>query len=172
MTEQDKLMLDDANRIAQLEAVKNEVRGEVRAEVMRHANQLDPVEQEQAAEIGAQIKQTAIIEVARTEREIQRARAAARVTQIVNYVFFTVYWLIGLEIVLELFGAREGNGFRQFIHAVTAPVLAPFRQLFYDPSVGPFQLRFSYVAALIVYALLHWFIKRTIRLTAKAVPVA
>jgi len=100
----------------------------------------------------------------RIKEKLERARTASRVSQFVDYAFFLVYSLIGLEIALELFGARQGSGFKRFLDAVTMPLLAPFRGLLPDPAMGSLQLMLSYVAALAVYAILHQAIKRLLRL--------
>jgi uncharacterized protein YggT (Ycf19 family) len=93
-------------------------------------------------------------------------RRTARVSQVVDYVFFLIYSLIALEVGLELLGARESSGFKRFLDAVTAPILAPFRGLMPDPSVGSFQLMISYVVAAIVYLVLHQAVKRLLRMVA------
>jgi uncharacterized protein YggT (Ycf19 family) len=103
-------------------------------------------------------------EVVEADRDVERRRTASRVTQVIDYVFFLVYSLIGLEIVLDLLGAREASGFKRFLDVVTWPLLAPFKGLLPTPSVGPAQLVLSYVAALAVYAILHQAIKRLIRI--------
>ncbi len=97
-------------------------------------------------------------------RDADRARTTTRVMQVIDYVFFLVYSLIGLEIVLDLLGARESSGFKRFLDAVTWPLLAPFRGLLPTPAIGPAQLMLSYVAALAVYAILHQAIKRLVRI--------
>jgi uncharacterized protein YggT (Ycf19 family) len=103
-------------------------------------------------------------EVVETERHVERTRASSRLAQVIDYVFFLVYSLIGLEIVLDLLGARESSGFKRFLDSVTWPLLAPFKGLLPTPSVGPAQLVLSYVAALAVYAILHQAIKRLVRI--------
>jgi uncharacterized protein YggT (Ycf19 family) len=102
--------------------------------------------------------------VAASEAELGRARAGARVSQIVDYVFYVLYGLIGLQIALELLGAREASGFKQFMNTVTYPFLAPFKGLMADPAVGSSQLMFSYIIGLVVYLLLHLAINGALRL--------
>ena len=85
----------------------------------------------------------------------------------VDYVFFVIYGLIGLEIALELFGARQASVFKRFLDAVTFPVLAPFRGLMPDPTLGSAQLMLSYVVAMVVYVLLHWALNGLLRLFAQ-----
>jgi len=78
-----------------------------------------------------------------------------------------IYGLIGLEIVLELFGARQASGFKRFLDAVTLPLLGPFRGLMPDPAVGSMQLMLSYIVALGVYSLLHMALNGVLRLFAQ-----
>ncbi len=66
----------------------------------------------------------------------------------------------------QLLGARQSSGFKRFLDAVTTPILAPFRGLMPDPSVGSFQLMLSYVVAAVVYFLLHKAVKRLLRIVA------
>jgi uncharacterized protein YggT (Ycf19 family) len=91
----------------------------------------------------------------------------ARVSQVGDYVFFVIYGLIGLEVVLELFGARQASAFKRFLDTVTWPLLGPFRGLMPDPAVGSMQLMLSYVVALVVYALLHMALNGLLRLFAQ-----
>lgn len=163
MSDQDRALVNDGS-VNYLNSVKGDIRNHVKSEVVRQSKDLDEHEQQQAAELGAHLKRQAIADVARSENEVHRSKAAVRIIQFVNFAFYLVYWFIGLEILLELFGARESNGFRRFIHAVSGPFLYPFRQLFPDPSAGSFHFHFSYIAALVIYLLLHWTIKRVIRL--------
>ncbi len=101
-----------------------------------------------------------------TERERERSRSLARIAQVVAYVFGLIYGLIGLEIVLDLLGARQSSGFKRLLDAVTSPLLQPFRGLMPDPALGSMRLMLSYVAALVVYALLHLAFKGLLRLFA------
>ena len=90
-----------------------------------------------------------------------------RPSQFVDYGFYLIYGLIGLEIILEFLAARQSSGFKQFLDAVTTPFLAPFKGLMADPSVGSMQLMLSYVVALVVYALLHMAVNGLLRLFAE-----
>ena len=103
-------------------------------------------------------------EVATTESELDRAQAAARASQVVDYLFYLVYGIIGLEIVLNAMGARQSAGFKQFIDAIATPFLAPFRGLMPTPGVGSFRLSLSYIVALAVYVLLHMAVNGLFRL--------
>lgn len=166
MIDEDKLAMDESRRIAQHEAVKGAVRNEVHGEIARHAERLDEHDRARAAVVGERLKEKAVAEVADTETELERARGVARISQVVDYIFYLIYGIISLEIILELMGAREGNAFRAFVEAISSPFLAPFKSLIPDPGVGRFQFRLSYIVALIVYILLHLAINGLLRLLA------
>jgi len=166
MTEERNLATDEYNRIGRYEEVKGRVQQEVNAEITNHADRLDEQEQEQAAAVGGQLKRKALTEIVSTESELERSRGVARVSQFIDYVFYLIYGLISLQIILDLLGARRGNGFRNFVDAVCAPFLAPFNSLMPSIGSGSFQLRLSYVFALIVYLLLHMAVNGLLRLLA------
>jgi uncharacterized protein YggT (Ycf19 family) len=80
----------------------------------------------------------------------------SRVRSVIDYLFCVLYGLVGLEILLDLAGARESSGFKQFLNAVTHPFLGPFAGLFSDPIFrNRYQLRVSYMVAMVIYVLLH-----------------
>jgi uncharacterized protein YggT (Ycf19 family) len=160
----DKLAADEARRIAQHESIKSAVSADVNAEVAATADAVTPVEAAEEEAIGRQFKRQAIDEVVETENEVQRAKGFARVSQVIDYVFYLIYGIISLEIILELLGARESAGFKRFIDAIAAPVLAPFQGLMPDPARGPFRLMLSYIMALVVYLLLHLAVNGLLRM--------
>jgi uncharacterized protein YggT (Ycf19 family) len=157
---------DEARRIAQHELVKAKLEDDVHARIARESAASSPAEHAEVKSVAAALKQKATAEVAETEGELQRARRMTRFAQ-VAYVFFVIYGLIGLEIVLELFGARQASGFKRFLDTVTLPLLGPFRGLMPDPAVGSMQFMLSYVVALVVYVLLHMALNGILRLFAE-----
>ena len=166
LMEDEKLAVDESERLAEHEAIKRDARRGVHEEIARHADHLDERDRTQAAEVGENLKSKAMTEVVETENELERARVIARVSQIVDYIFYLIYGLIGLEIILDLLGARESNSFNRLIDRLSSPFLAPFRGLMSDPASGHFQLRLSFIFALIVYVLLHLAINGLLRLLA------
>ena len=150
-----KVAADESRRIAQHERIKGKLEEDVHARIEREARDASPAEQAEVESVAARLKHKATAEVAETESELERARRSLRISQVVDYVFFLIYGLIGLEIALELFGARQSSGFKRFLDTVTWPLLAPFRGLMPDPAVGSLQLMLSYIVGLVVYFLLH-----------------
>jgi uncharacterized protein YggT (Ycf19 family) len=164
MKDDEKLAADEARRIAQHESVMGEVRRRVNADIARKTEERSPADQTNAEVLAESLKRKAVGEVAATEAELDRGQAAARASQIVDYLFYIVYGIIGLEIVLDAIGARQSAGFKQFIDAVATPFLAPFRGLMPTPGVGSFRFMLSYIVALVVYLLLHMAVNGLFRL--------
>jgi uncharacterized protein YggT (Ycf19 family) len=164
MDEDRKLEADESDRAAQHQAMKEGVRQEMQEGIARHTKSDE--QKEQAAAIGAHLREKATRELASTEVEIERAHIAARVSQVFDYIFYIIYSLIALEFLLDLIGARESNAFKNFIDAMTMPLLAPFRTLVPDITLGRFQLKVSYLLALIAYILLHKAVNGLLRMLA------
>jgi len=164
MIDDTNLAVDEARRLEAHESVKSAVNGEVNAEIAGAADVPTPNQQAQAEVIGRRFRENALDEVVATDNEVERAKGVARVSQIVDYAFYLVYGIISLEIILELLGARDSAGFKQFVDTIAAPFLVPFRGLMPDPSNGPFRLMLSYVMALVAYLLLHLAVNGLLRI--------
>jgi YGGT family. len=89
-------------------------------------------------------------------------RLAAAFSGLINFVFGIIYGLIGLRIVLEALGAREGNRFKEFIDQLSAPLLGVFEGLLPSVRIGRYEIALSFVFAFLVYALVHYGIRRLI----------
>jgi hypothetical protein len=165
--ERHELADDEERRIDQHERIKGKLGADVHERIAREAATSSPAEQAEVESVAAGLKHRATAEVVETETELGRARRVTRVSQVVDYAFFVIYGLIGLEIVLDLLGARQASVFKRFLDAVTLPVLGPFHGLMRDPTVGSMQLMLSYVVALVAYVLLHWAVNGFLRLFAQ-----
>ena len=163
MAQDQRVAMDEVNRLARHEEIKERINEDLKSEIEKGAKN-SSMGVEEASKLGAKMQRDVIDELSQTEAEIGRGRVAARVSQVVDFVFFLIYGIISLEILLDLIGARDTNSFREFVHAVSAPLLAPFYALVPDPTAGRFQFRVSFVVALIVYALLHFAISRLLKL--------
>ena len=164
MEKEPKLEADEARRIAQYESVKGEVRERVHHEIAEEADRASATERTNTGRLADSLKQRAVREVELAEWELERSKAVVRVSQVVDYFFYLLYGVIGLEIVLDALGARQSAGFKQLVDAVAAPFLAPFRGLVLEPGIGRFRLMTSYVVALVVYMLLHMAVNGLLRL--------
>ncbi|MEW6730563.1 MAG: hypothetical protein AB1489_04420 [Acidobacteriota bacterium] len=159
-----KLELDESHRLAQHEAAKDLVRKEVQAEIAGKTDLDNSSDQAQLHSAAEGLKHKAIGEITDTETELSKARKIARISQVIDYVFYLIYGIIGLEIILELLGARDSNAFKQMLDALARPLLAPFKGLMPTPAIGPFQFMLSYIAGLVIYLLIHMAINGLLRL--------
>lgn len=165
--EDDKLAMDEARRAAQHGSVKAQVEGEVQAEIAEQAAESQPHEEARVEQLAGEFRAKAVDEVVETEREVERARGVARVSQIVDYIFFVLYALLGLRFILALLAARSSAGFVRFIVAVTDPFYNPFRGIVASPTTGDgHTLLMPLVIAIIVYILLHLAINGALRIIA------
>ncbi|MDX6444109.1 MAG: hypothetical protein QOH71_1183 [Blastocatellia bacterium] len=163
----DKLAIEEARRAGQHGSVKAQVEGEVQAEIAESAAVTPPRESERIDQIAGQFRAKAVDEVVQTEREVERGRGAARVSQIVDYLFFVLYALLGLRFLLALLAARSSAGFVQFIVTVTDPFYQPFRGIVASPRTdGGHTLMMPLVIAFIVYVLVHLAINGLLRMIA------
>jgi len=159
-----KLAQEEAQRAGNYEAVKTEVKSDVGAEIAASADQ-SPAENNRIDNVASGMRHKAINEVVETENEIERGRVIARVSQVVDYIFFIVYGLLGIRLILALFAARPSAGFVQFIYSITDPLYAPFKGIVPSPSVeGGFTLALPIIIALIVYLLVHLAINGLLRI--------
>lgn len=88
-------------------------------------------------------------------------------TAIIDFIITLVAALLGLRIVLKLFGANETNGVVQAMYAISQPLIAPFVGIF--PSLELEQgyvLEFATVFALVLYAVLAHILTTLVRAIA------
>jgi len=163
----DKLAMDEARRAEQHGAVKSHVEDEVQAEIAERAAQAPPAEGQKIDQVASEFRAKAVKEVVQTEREVGRARGVARISQVIDYLFFVLYALLALRFLLALIAARSSAGFVQFIVTVTNPFYAPFKGIVASPAVqGGHTLMLPLVIAIIVYILLHLGINGLLRMFA------
>ena len=164
----DKLAVDEARRAAQHDSVKNQVEGEVNAEISdRAAAKATPGESQRIDHVAGEFRSKAVNEVVDTEREVERSRSLARVSQVVDYIFWIIYALLGLRFLLALMAARSSAGFVQFIVTVSNPFYLPFQGIVASPRTdGGHTLMLPIVVAIIAYAVLHLAINGLLRMFA------
>jgi len=97
---------------------------------------------------------------ARYETGLGRYRAIGALSAVVNFVFAIIYLIIGSRILLEVIGANDANRFKQFVDRLSAPLLAWFNGLLPDLRFESFVLPLSFIFALVVYAVVHYGIRR------------
>lgn len=166
MAVRQNLVVDEAQRIREHEAVKGDVRRKVHADI---AGQVSTTSEDRADEAVAAetLKRRAVEEVTATERELATGRTVARGSQFIDYAFYLVYGIIGLATALEAIGARDSAGFKRFVDALAWPFVAPFQGIVQDPAVGSGHFMFSFLVALTAYLLLHIAINGLLRIFAQ-----
>ena len=163
----DKLAHEEAQRNANYEAVKSNVEAEVNAEIAAEANRPAVSQTREVENIADGMRRKAVNEVVETEREVERSRTLARISQVVDYIFFVIYGLLTIRLLLELFAARESAGFVKFIKSATGLFYAPFKGITSSPTAeGGFTLALPIVIAIVVYMLLHLAINGLLRMFA------
>jgi uncharacterized protein YggT (Ycf19 family) len=91
-----------------------------------------------------------------------RRLAGFRLTQLIYWVFALIEGLIAVRLILKALGANTAAGFAQFIYSITAPLVAPFINLFANPSYQNSVLELSAIVALIVYGLVAWLLGKLV----------
>src|SRR6266542_479839 len=163
----DKQAIEEARRAGQHGSVKSQVEGEVQAEIAERAAEKPVPEGERIDQVAGQFRAKAVDEVVETEHEVGRARGAARISQVVDYIFYVIYALLGMRFLLALLAARSTAGFVQFIVTVTNPFYAPFKGIVASPSTADgHTLLLPIVVAIIAYILLHLAINGLLRIGA------
>lgn len=161
----DKLERDEAQRSANYEAIKSDVKAEVGGEIAAEARRATPAEAETVDDIASDMRSKAVHEVAQTEREVERGRFVARVSQVIDYIFFLIYALLFIRLLLALFAARPGAGFVQFIRGITDPLYAPFKGIVGSlESPEGFTLSGPILICIVAYAVLHLAINGLLRI--------
>jgi uncharacterized protein YggT (Ycf19 family) len=161
----DKLERDEIERSANYEAIKGTVKAEVGSEIAAEAQVPAAGEAEQIDDLAGHMRTKAVTEVVDEEREVERGRLLARVSQVVDYIFFIIYGLLVIRLLLALMAARSEAGFVQFIRSISDPFYAPFRGIVASPTTAEgYTLALPIIVALVVYILLHMAINGLLRI--------
>ena len=157
---------DEARRAEQHELVKDQINNDVNSEIAARADQAPVNQTAKINQVADDFRARAVDEVIETDREVERSRGIARVSQVIDYIFYLIYGLLAIRLLLALLAARGSAGFTRFIFAITDPFYAPFRGIVASPSAEGHTLALPIVVALIVYVLLHLAINGLLRLFA------
>lgn len=75
--------------------------------------------------------------------------------------------LLGLRVFLKLIAANPASGFAQFIYGISDLFLLPFFGLTQTPSANGSVLEIPTIIAMIVYAILFWFVVYIVHLVGE-----
>lgn len=92
----------------------------------------------------------------------KRRLILGRIIQLVWLMAGTLEALIALRFVLKLIAANPDNTFARLVYDLTAVFLWPFFGLTITPSVEGIVLEIHSLIAMLVYALLAWFVVQLI----------
>jgi uncharacterized protein YggT (Ycf19 family) len=160
-----KLTADEFRRETQHSSVKSQIETDVNSEIANLSDNPTAEETREMENIAGDFRGKAINEVVETEREVRRSRVAARISQVIDFIFYVIYALLALRLVLALLAARSNAGFVQFIRSITDPFYEPFRGIVASPSIeGGYTLVLPIVIAIFVYILVHLGINGLLRL--------
>lgn len=89
------------------------------------------------------------------------------ILRLIDVFFSLIAFILGLRIILELFGANSSTPFVLWVYEVSSALLYPFRGIFPSTVIRPgFILDISALVALFIYALLAYFLSELVRFTA------
>ncbi len=79
---------------------------------------------------------------------------------LVKIIFTFVEAIIGLRILLKLFGASSAALFVRWVYATSHPLLAPFEGMFPSPRLtGGFIIEISALFAFLAYAFIEYLVE-------------
>jgi uncharacterized protein YggT (Ycf19 family) len=94
----------------------------------------------------------------------RRAAEAARIKQVIYFIFGVINALLALRFVLLLLGANEASPFVSFIYTLSQPFTAPFQGIFNEPTFGGSVVEWASLVAIIVYMLISYGLARLVEL--------
>ncbi len=87
-------------------------------------------------------------------------RMSTYIPILVKIVFTFVEAMIGLRILLKLFGASTAAPFVRWVYATSHPLLAPFEGMFPSPHLtGGFIIEISALFAFLAYAFVEYLVE-------------
>lgn len=87
-----------------------------------------------------------------------------RLIQLVDYLFYLLYGLLGLRFVLSLLGARPTAGFVELVYNLTEPFYRPFAGIVGEPTIAGRAIDLPLIIAFFAYVLLHAAVRGLLRL--------
>ncbi len=162
-----KPIYDDDRLVNQHESAKAAVEHDLNAEVSYRAEQDARKDSETLDRMAGMVKDKAIAEVVDASKLSDRRRTLARTVQVIDFLFYTVYVLLGVRLVLALIGANQASGFVKFVTTITNPFYSFFRGIVESPTAeGGYTIALPILVAIGAYALLHWGVRSLAKLIA------
>jgi hypothetical protein len=160
------LVNDRARAAAENAAVKAQIGGDIEAALADRAREPVRGEPERIDRAAERMRNRAVSDAVGAERRLGVARTLARLSQVADFAFCTVYGLLGLRFVLALLGARS-TGFVRALYAVTDPLYRPFEGILRTWSLGDGVFVMSLIFAAVVYMCAHLAMHQMLHLIAR-----
>jgi len=107
----------------------------------------------------------------KTSKVETKTDTRATVVNFIWYIYGLIALLLGIRMVLKLFGANSANGFVDLIYSVSGVLSAPFDSIFgvTKAEAGNTQSVFepSILVAIAVYALIAWGVAKLLTINEK-----
>ena len=88
---------------------------------------------------------------------------AKLIIRLIDWIIAIIEVLLGLRLVLKLFGANPDTPFVNFVYETTQPLLAPFVGIFPSQTIDPGNvLEVTTLFAIIVYAVLGYLLEELV----------
>jgi len=95
-------------------------------------------------------------------------RSAIKIQSLVYTLLGLLEGLLLIRFIFALLGANTSNAFANLIYNVTQPFVAPFQGLFnYTFQAGVSRLETETIVAMVIYALVFWFVIKIVELGKK-----
>ena len=88
-----------------------------------------------------------------------------RLRRVIYYIFDSIVLVITLRFFFAFLGANPVNGFVSFIHAISDPLIAPFRSITAPAIIGGGSvIEWAALFAILLYAIIAYLLVRLFRL--------
>jgi hypothetical protein len=162
-----RITSDEDRLVNQHESAKAAVEHDLSSEVSLRAEREAHKDTATLEDIAEDVKDKAVSEVREAPRVAAKRQRLARAVQVVDFLFYIVYTLLGTRLVLEMMAANDESGFVQLVRNVTDPFYSMFQGVVRETTVeGGYTFAFPILVAIGAYALLHWGVRSLARLVA------
>ena len=126
------------------------------------------VERKETQKVNTAVDEDGSVVKQRTSSVQTKTDSKTTAVNVIWYIYGVVAILLGIRMLLKLFGANSANGFVDFIYSVSGVLSAPFDSIFgvTEAEAGNTQSVFepSILVAIAVYALVAWGIAKALTL--------
>ncbi len=162
-----RISSDEDRLVEQRRSTKAVIESDLNAEIAQRAERDAHQDVDRLEGMAEEVKDKAVAEVRDAAHIEQRRKNLARFVQIVDFLFYVVYALLGTRLLLGMMAANSESGFVQLIRSLTDPFYAMFRGVVASPTVeGGYTFALPILVAIGAYMLLHWGIRSLARLAA------